>query len=288
MNLAQALKHVTGIFKQNNIEEPANEAGVLLCQLLQIDKSRLFAQPETELTAIQLAHLDKLVQRRLSGEPAAYIIRKKEFYGIDLYVDSRVLIPRPETEMLVEEAIKFAQKCFEKKRNSQSKLLIADIGTGSGAIAIALASHISKSIIYGIDVSRRALEVAAINVKRFELENRITMIEGNLLEPINQKMDIIVANLPYIAEAELGYLQVEITKHEPRIALDGGLQGTDLFEVLMKQAKQKLVPGGSLLMEIGKGQEDEVTRLAKQAFPAAEISLTRDLQGINRVISINV
>jgi release factor glutamine methyltransferase len=286
VNLGHALKHITGIFKKNNIQDPANEAGVLLCHMLQIDKSRLFAQPETELTVIQIEDMEKIVQRRLSGEPAAYIIRNKEFYGIDLYVDSRVLIPRPETEILIEEAVKFAREYVAGRQNSRHPLLIADVGTGSGAIAIALAVNLPRSIIYATDISAKALEVAAINVERLGLQDRITLLRGNLLEPLNQKMDMIVANLPYIAETEIGFLQAEVAGHEPCIALKGGISGAEVIHSLISQTGDKIAAGGTVLIEIGAGQEQEITKIVHDCMPGSEIQIIKDLSGISRVVKI--
>ncbi|MDD5312324.1 MAG: peptide chain release factor N(5)-glutamine methyltransferase [Dehalococcoidia bacterium] len=287
MNLAHALKYVIDIFKQNDIPEPEAEASVLLCHLLKMDKSRLHAQQEMELEAGQFAELEKLVGRRLNREPAAYIIRNKEFYGIELYVDSRVLIPRPETEILVEEAIKFAQKYKAKESNSQRKLIIADVGTGSGAIAIALAVNLPQSIIYATDISEKALEVAAINVKRLGLEARIILIRGDLLDPIDRKLDMIVANLPYIAEAELGCLQAEVACHEPGIALQGGADGLQVMRRLIGQASGKIAAGGAVLLEIGAGQERGVTGIVHDLMPGSTIELIKDFGGINRVVRIS-
>jgi release factor glutamine methyltransferase len=284
LNLAQALNQTTGKFRQNQLEEAHNEAVVLLCYLLKLNKASLYARPELELTEAQLAELDSLVERRLGGEPAAYIVKQKEFYGIDIYIDHRVLIPRPETEAIVEEAVKFARRNPGGKKESQKQIVIADVGTGSGAIAIALARQLPYSLIYAIDISRPALEVAALNVKRQSLMDRIVLLQGDLLQPVDAPLDIVVANLPYIASAIVPQLAREIALHEPRIALDGGLQGTSLFSDLIGQVKQKLNPGGVLLMEIGKGQDRDVASMIRRAFPGAKVSFIRDLQGINRVI----
>jgi len=286
VNLGQALKYLTDTFKQNDIPEPDAEASVILCHLLKMDKSCLYAQPGLEFNADQFDELEKLVARRLNREPAAYIIKNKQFYGIDLYVDSRALIPRPETETLVEEAIKFAQKYLEKESNSQRKLLIADVGTGSGAIAVALALNLPQSIIYAVDISAKALEVAAVNVKRLGLESRITLIQGDVLDPIEGKLDMIVANLPYIEEAELGCLQAEVSHHEPGIALQGGADGTSVIRRMLQQAAGKIKAGGAVLLEIGAGQEQCVTAIVHDLMPGNLVELIEDLSGIDRVVKI--
>jgi len=285
LNLAQAVKQTAGKFRQHKLDEAENEAVVLICHLLQISKANVYAGPEIELTREQLAGLDGLVQRRLVGEPAAYIVRHKEFYGIDLYVDQRVLIPRPETEVLVEETIKYARDNDCRKKESQH-ITIADAGTGSGAIAIALARRLPHSTVYAVDISRPALEVAAMNVERQHLKGRIILLQGDLLEPVNTGLDIVVANPPYIASATVPQLAPEIAVHEPRVALDGGESGTRLFRGLVEQARQKLNPGGALLMEIGQGQDGEAADVVNSVFPGSKVSFIADLQGIKRVIMV--
>jgi release factor glutamine methyltransferase len=284
LNLAQAVKRTAGTFRQNKLDEAEDEAVVLLCYLLKVSKASLYAGPEIELTEAQSADLAALVQRRLGGEPFAYIVKQKEFYGIDIYVDHRVLIPRPETEVLVEETIRYALLNYGGKEESQKRIAIADAGTGSGAIAIALARHLPYSTIYAVDISRQALEVAALNIKRQSLEGRIVLLQGDLLKPVNAQLDIVVANLPYIASAAVPGLAREIAIHEPRVALDGGISGTGLFRDLIEQAKQKIRPGGVLIMEIGQGQDEEAALIVRSVSPGTKYSFITDLQGIKRVI----
>jgi release factor glutamine methyltransferase len=285
VTIADALHKYTSKLKQDGIDEAAGEAKVLLCYALNLNSAQLFSQVDRILTPSEITSFEILVDRRLKREPTAYITGHKEFFGLDIYVDDRVLIPRPETEVLIEEALKFGLAWSERNEKAP---LIADIGTGSGAIAISLALNLPASHIYAVDISEKAMEVAAINVERYRLKDNITLIHGNLLEQISGKMALIVANLPYIAEPEASYLQAEIAKHEPGIALKGGVNGTEVIQSLVSQANDKVAAGGAILLEIGAGQEQEITRLIRDCMPGSEIELVKDLSGIARVIKIDM
>ena len=288
MKLGQVLTNIARLFKQSKIKDPADEATCLLCHLLKCDKAKLYSQPEQRFTRDELIELEAMVRRRLQGEPAAYIVNQKEFYGISLYVDPRVLIPRPETEILVEETIKLAQQQLRVMTDLSEKISIADVGTGSGAIAIAIAKGLPQPIIYGIDVSAEAMKVAALNIERHNLNERIVLMHGNLLTPVTAPLDIVVANLPYIKTAEIPSLSHESSMYEPHIALDGGLQGISVIGELLRQAKQKIKPGGAILLEIGQGQGRSVLPLIKDIFPQAIVTIIEDLGGIDRVIKANL
>jgi release factor glutamine methyltransferase len=281
----EALRKYTSILKQAGIDEAPDEAGVLLCHVLKLSKAEIFAQPERILTGSELALLEGLIARRLRHEPSAYITGHREFFGIDLSVDSRVLIPRPETEVLVEAAIQFGRLWVA--RNNR-RMLAADIGTGSGAIAIALALHIPEAPVYAVDISPGALEVAASNVRRHGLDDRITLVQGNLLEQIDQKMDLIVANLPYISAQGMLLLQPEIAGYEPDVALRGGVDGTEVIGKLLGQVSAKINQNGAIFMEIGEGQEDGIMPIIKSCLAGCVVTLIKDLAGINRVIQIEV
>jgi len=277
------LRKYTSIFQQAGIDEANDEAVVLLCHVLKLGKVQIFAQPERTLTGDELTLLDGLVARRLRHEPSAYITRNREFYGLDLFVDSRVLIPRPETEVLVEAAIEFGRSWIVLKRK---QMLVADIGTGCGAIAIALAAHIPEAHVYAVDISPGAVEVAAINIHRHGFEDRIKLIPGNLLEQINRNMDLIVANLPYIPNEELAGLQPEVCLYEPMLALDGGDGGTAVIEAMISQVSGKIAPGGALFLEIGSGQGERLMPMVRDVLPGWEVALVKDLSGINRCMRI--
>jgi release factor glutamine methyltransferase len=281
VNAGEALRKYTSILKQHGLDEAAEDAKVLLCSILGLSISQLFAQSDRTLSDQETHRMDDLLDKRINRVPVAYLINSRQFYGMDFYVDERVLIPRPETEVLVEEAIKFGQ---EWRKNNQGEMNIADVGTGSGAIAVALAANIPGSTVYATDISEDALAVAAINIRKHDFEGRIKLSKGYLLQQIIEKLHIIVANLPYIASATVAKLAPEIAIHEPLVALDGGIHGTGLFRDLIEQARQKLEPGGALLMEIGQGQDEEVVLMGRRVFPGTRVSLIRDLQGIKRVI----
>ena len=283
MTAREWLRKYTSIFQQAGIDEAADEAMVLLCHALKLGKAEIFTQPERSLTGEQLTLLESLTARRLRREPSAYITGQKEFYGLSLFVDTRVLIPRPETEVLVEAAIEFARSWATR---NQRRMLVADIGTGSGAIAIALATHIPDSFVYAVDISAGALDVAALNIRRYGLDKKITLKQSNLLEQINQKLDLVVANLPYIPGGELAGLQPEVRLYEPMSALNGGDNGTDFIEAILAQTADKVAPGGALLLEIGAGQVELLIPIVQDVLPGTGIDLIKDLAGIDRCMSI--
>ena len=283
MTAREWLRKYSSIFQQGGIDEAEDEVVVLLCHALRLGKAQIFAQPERILTGGELTLLEGLTALRLHREPSAYITGHKEFYGIDLFVDPRVLIPRPETEVLAEAAIEFGRSWVAL---NQRRMLAADIGTGSGAIAIALAAHITEALVYAVDISVDALHVATINVNRHSLYGRIIVEQGDLLEKINQKMDLIVANLPYIKHGELAVLQSEIYLHEPLTALDGGDSGTAVVEALLAQVAGKMAAGGALFFEIGAGQDERLIPIVRDRLPGSDIDLIKDLAGIGRCIRI--
>jgi len=277
------LRKYTSIFQQAGIDEAAGEAMALLCHALRLGKVEIFSQPERTLTGEQLSLLDSLTARRLRREPSSYITEHREFYGLNLFVDPRVLIPRPETEVLVEAAIEFGRSWVA---SNLRHMLAADIGTGSGAIAIALAAHIPQAQVYAVDISPGALDVATLNVRRHGLADRITPVQGNLLEQINHKLDLIVANLPYIPSRELAGLQPEIYLHEPVLSLDGGDSGTAVIEAMLRQAPGRIAPGGALFLEIGAGQGERLIPIVRDALPGSGIELVQDLAGIDRCMKV--
>jgi release factor glutamine methyltransferase len=229
------------------------------------------------------------VRRRLGREPAAYILGHCGFYGIDFYVDSRALIPRPETELLVEEAVKLARRISCQRK----QITIADIGTGCGAIAISLALALPQARIYATDISRSALKVAEANCRRHGVNGQVELRQGNLLEPLPGAVDLIVANLPYVKDCEFVDLSLEIREYEPTIALAGGRDGLDKIQEMLEQMRGKgdVHPGdlpAYVLLEIGQGQGEMVTSLVNEYFPQASIELIPDLGGIERVAKVGL
>lgn len=276
MNLKQALAHVRAVLAENNIEDASLEGEILLRHALGIDRNRLFLDLDREMSPQQEKVLLRLVERRLRGEPSAYITGHREFYGLDYYVDPRVLIPRPETELLVEKAIELTR--------SRRIATIAEVGTGCGAIAISLAINLPGTGIYATDISTAALEVARSNCLRHGVSDRILLLQGNMLDPLPGPVDLIIANLPYVRESELS--RGGPLSFEPRLALDGGPDGMRKIGSLCCQAGGKLSHGGCLLLEMGQGQGKTVLTLLHQNFPSAMVEVFTDLSGIERVVCL--
>jgi len=232
------------------------------------------------MSSEQIAAYSSLVKRRINHEPTAYITGHKEFFGIDFKVSPHTLIPRPETELLVEKAIALANTAFTQS------CLIADIGTGCGAIAIALAMHLPQARIYATDISYAALKVASSNCHKHGVSDRVTLLQGNMLDPLPEPVHLIVANLPYIKESELSTLPSEISMFEPQIAFAGGKEGLEQIGKLLSQVEMRLRKEGAVLLEIGYEQGQDVSELAKKYIPHARVNVITDLSGLDRVASI--
>jgi release factor glutamine methyltransferase len=284
MILGEALQSATQTLLRKGIDDASTEAEILLGSVLGMSKTRLYTEPEKVLTSTEISQLWSLIQRRLSHEPTAYILGHCEFYGIDLLLDCHTFIPRPETELLVEQAVELARRISRPGKG----ITIADVGTGCGAIAVSLALALPQAKIYATDISARALQVAETNCQRHAVSNHVELLQGNLLEPLSQPVDMIVANLPYIKDCEFKDLSPEIIDFEPTSALAGGLDGLDEIEIMLEQMPGKLGREGSFLLEIGQGQGREVTSLVKSQFPQASIELVSDLGGIERVIQVRL
>jgi release factor glutamine methyltransferase len=249
---------------------------MLVLHLTRRDRAFLVANPLAELSAEGAVRYYALIERRLAGEPMQYITGETEFYGLPFHVNRDVLIPRPETEHLVEKAIAFAAK-IERPR-------IVDAGTGSGAIAIALAHKLPTAPITAVDVSAAALAIARRNAERNGVADRIRFLEGDLLAPVTGELfEIVVSNPPYVAENDRASLSVEVRDYEPGLALFAG-NGLDVFRRLIPDARAVLAPGGLLALEIGYGQDSAVAGLLTDSG-FEQIEFTADLQGIPRVVS---
>lgn len=284
MILREALQSATQTLRTAGIADASVEAELLLGHVLGISRTQLYTEPERSLTSVETEHLWRLVQRRLDHEPAAYILGRCEFYGIDFYIDYHTFIPRPETELLVEKAVELAQRISHR----EEQITIADIGTGCGAIAVSLALALPQAKIYATDVSASALQVAEMNCRRHGVNSQVELLQGNLLEQLPQPVDMIVANLPYIKDCEFKDLSPEIRKFEPTMALAGGEDGLDKIQQMLEQMPGKLSYGACFLLEIGQGQGGMVTSLIKSYFPQASIELISDLGGIERVVKVGL
>ncbi len=274
MNVKEALGAIRERLKSAGIEEAPLEAELLMRHVLKLDAVAYLNNRDKELTSKQEQLLYSLVERRLSGEPLAYITGRREFYGLEFEVNPNVLIPRPETEHLVEKALELAQQLPAP--------IIADVGTGSGAIAISLAVNLPQAKIYATDISPEALETARDNAEWHKVASRITFLLGDLVATLPEPVDILIANLPYVKSCDCA------VSPEPHLALDGGVEGLDVIERLCGGLQGKLNPGGSVLLEIGQGQEEAVKRLLREALPCAQIGTIKDLAGIERVVCAHI
>jgi len=282
--LREALQSVTQTLRRAGIADASVEAELLLGHILGISKTQLYIEPERSLTSVETEHLCHLVRRRLDHEPAAYILGHCEFYGIDFCIDCHTFIPRPETELLVEKAVELASRISHQGK----RITIADVGTGCGAIAISLALALPQAKIYATDISASALQVAEMNCRRHAVSSQVELLQGNLLEPLSQPVDMIVANLPYIKSCEFKDLSPEVRNFEPTTALAGGEDGLGKIQQILEQMPGKLNYGGCFLLEIGQGQGRMVTSLIKSYFPQASMELISDLGGIERVVKVGL
>ncbi len=278
--IRQVASEVEAILKRNGISDSRLEAEVLLRHALQYDRAQFYASLNEHISAKHIQHIHVLVERRIAREPLAYITGQREFYGLDFLVSPNVLIPRQETELLVDAALAFARE------HSNDGIAIADIGTGSGAVAIAIGVNLPDSLVYATDSSAAALEVANCNRQRHGVANRVSLHRGDLLAPIVQRVELIVSNPPYIANHLLPGLPPEVLR-EPQLALDGGDQGLEVIRRLLEQAPSKLKAGGRLMLEISPEQLEQVCAMAQEQFPGSNIKCINDLLGLARCITIS-
>ncbi len=262
-------------------DTPRLDAQVILAHVLGQDRSWLFAHHEYQLSDQEIERYTELIARRARREPVAYLIGRKEFYGLEFLVDRRVLIPRPETELLVDAAL------GQIASRSQEPVLVADVGTGSGAIAIAVAVNAPRSRVYAVDISPEALAVARENVRRLDGDGRVTLLLGDLLTPLPQPVDLIVANLPYIPAKVMETLDPDVRDYEPSMALAGGELGLQQIQRLLEQAPRFLKPDGTILLEIGHDQGEAVRELALGMAPRPRyVGVRQDYSGHDRLVTI--
>lgn len=278
MNLGRLLAAVRRRLDRRGVEDASLEAEIMARHVLGMDRAALHATPERPVSLEDTAAIESLAERRAQGEPNAYLTGHRWFYGLDFIVASGVLIPRPETELLVEAAITAI--------NQGGYRTAADIGTGSGIIAVCLARLVPNLTVTAADISGPALEIARRNAERHGVADRIIFRSGDLLLPLTTPFDIICSNLPYVKETDIpagGPLW-----HEPRLALNGGPDGLDVFRRFAPQVAGHLNPGGCLVLEIGAGQAKQVLALLERDLPAGKFTLHRDLAGHERVIEFRL
>jgi len=303
---------------EQGIATPRLEAEALLARILATNRVHLFSHLSSPVSPLHQAAFQHALERRVRREPLAYITGAREFWSLDFAVTPAVLIPRPETELVVETALKLItqkrapspleregqeegniQKMARhpllhplpsrerKAEDCASRLTILDVGTGSGCIAIALATELPGVEFWAVDVSHSALTVAQGNAQRHNVAQRIHFLQGDLFSPLKkdeQRFDFIVANPPYIVRSDLATLQPEVREWEPRTALDGGEDGLDFYRRLVKESPTYLHPGGCLLMELGAGQSPGVLRLIQSQSNFQDSWCVRDYAGIERVV----
>ena len=279
MKVKEALHDTAKTLANNASDEALLEAELLLMHAMDLGRTGLYLRLEDDLPSQYGGALYELVDRRLRREPVAYILKNREFFGLDFYVGPGVLIPRPETETLVEEAVAFTRCNFPSGDPAT-----ADIGTGSGAIAISLAHLLPKAKVYATDISAQALDIAALNCIRHGV--RVDLLQGDLLVPLPQPVDMIVANLPYVADGDMAQLSDEIREYEPAVALAGGKDGLDIVRRLIVDAPDKLRNGGVVLLEIAPSQAEVLESWATGLDSWSSVDVIRDYGGVARVLRL--
>jgi len=283
--LRDALTAAVNRLTAATVPSPRMNAELLLMFTLDCDRAYLFAHPERELNVAEQTRYDEALTERAGGVPAQYITGHQEFWGMDLIVTPAVLIPRPETEHVIETVLQLLGLGQARlgRAPSPAALRLIDVGTGSGCIALALAKELPQAEIHATDISSAALEIASANAARHQLEGRVRFHETDLLPGLEPgAFDMVVSNPPYVGESEEDQVQLEVRKFEPRQAVFAGPTGLEVIARLIPQARDTLKPGGWLVMEIGGTIADEVRRLLADWN---DVQVTNDLQGIARVIS---
>jgi release factor glutamine methyltransferase len=258
---------------------PGLDAQLLLAEVTGQSRAHVLAHREKSLTAQEATRFDRLVARRADGEPMAYILGRRAFYDRDFTVTPAVLIPRPETEHLLEAALEYAQ--------TQEDVLAVDVGTGSGALAVTFAANAPNATVYATDISPDALAVAGRNARNHDVA--VTFLEGDLLRPLIERKlraDLIMANLPYIPSGDLRTLAVG--KYEPALALDGGSDGLAAIRRLLKQIPDVANPGALILLEIGADQGAAASQMAREGLRTQDVRVLQDLAGLDRVVRVQV
>ena len=278
MQLKQALTSAVGRLESSDVGSPRMNAEVLLMFVLGVNRAYLYAHPERELTAEEESRYDEVLAQRATGMPSQYITGHQEFWGLDFIVAPAVLIPRPETEHLVETVLDLARGVAHPK--------IVDVGTGSGCIALTLAHELKSAEVYAVDVSAEALGIARANAVRLQLDQRVRFLQSNVLEVLVNAsgFDFVVSNPPYVGFEEADKVQKSVRDFEPRVAVFAGEQGLDVIGPLVQQAHAILKSGGGLAMEIGYSMRDAVLDLLSPTM-WEDIRVVPDLQGIPRVVA---
>ncbi len=281
MTVLKALNWATDYLRDHGIDNPRLNAELLLARSMRLSREELYIRLHGQVMEEEIKTLEGLIRRRASGEPLQYILGHQEFWSIDLKVDPRVLIPRPETERLVEESLSILAKISSKKIPS-----VLELGTGSGAIAISLAKEVKNIFLVATDLSGDALMVAKENAKQAGVSDKIGFVKGDLLNPFHpgETFDLILSNPPYISDSEISDLSREVRDHEPLIALNGGKDGLECYRKLISQAPSYLEKEGWFLLEVGSNQASSVSEMVEAGGGFQRPERVKDLLGIERVI----
>ncbi|WP_137042856.1 peptide chain release factor N(5)-glutamine methyltransferase [Pseudolabrys sp. FHR47] len=278
-SIAEAQRLVANSFRLAGIDSPDADARLLLGHALRLNRAQLLSQSDRLLEAREVEFVQALSARRLRHEPVARILGRKEFWDLTLHVSDAVLVPRPETETIVEEAL----DRIARDGRQREPLRILDIGTGSGALLLALLSELKNATGIGTDISMAAIEVALGNAERNKLISRARFVCCNLAGGLGGQFDLVVSNPPYIPRAEIATLEAEVREYDPLLALDGGADGLDFYRAIAREAPRLLTPGGHLIVELGFGQEGPVASLFETA--GLTVAPARpDLAGIPRAL----
>jgi release factor glutamine methyltransferase len=284
MTVLELLNRSTNYLKAHDIENPRLNAELLLARSLNLSKEGLYRNLHSQLKEGEKEALEKMIQRRISGEPLQYILEHQEFWSSDFKVDPRALIPRPETEVLIEQSLPILSLISVKRNPS-----VLEIGTGSGAIAIALAKEVKNIFLVATDISRGALALAKENARSAGVEHQIKFINGDLFGPLHslkgrEPFDLILSNPPYITRRKIDTLAREVKDYEPRIALDGGEDGLAFYRHMIPEADFYLREGGWLLLEVALGQSGNVSEMIEEGGHFLKPESIPDLSGIGRVV----
>lgn len=266
--------------KDNGIESPELDARLLIGAALHLDHTGLAIHSARKITPAESDVIENFAQRRIAREPIARILGHKEFWGLDLRLSKATLVPRPDTETVVEAALEFA------RRNPMfhSDIRVADIGTGSGAILLALLSELNGATGTGTDISCEALATAELNARQLGIANRTSFVQCNFAAALSGSFDLIVSNPPYIRSLDIQTLDTEVRDNDPHTALDGGPDGLDAYREIIPQAAQLLAPSGGLIVEVGYDQSEQVSQMMLAAGLSLPCSPRADLGGIPRVV----
>ncbi|OGP89737.1 MAG: protein-(glutamine-N5) methyltransferase, release factor-specific [Deltaproteobacteria bacterium RBG_16_48_10] len=284
MTVMDSLNWVTNCFRNHGIQNYRLNAELLLARSLNLSREGLYIHLQDPIGEKEKKVLEEFMKRRISGEPLQYILGHQEFWSLDLKVDPRVLIPRSDTELLVEQALSVLSKFYIEKSPS-----VLEIGTGSGALAIALAREVGTIFLVATDISREALVLAKQNAQDACVLEKIAFVQGDIFNPFHlfegrEPFDLVLSNPPYIVRSEIGRLAREVKDFEPAHALDGGKDGMDFHRAIISQSPKYLRRGGWLLLEVGQGQAQEVSEMVEKIGKFNSVERIRDLSGIERVV----